>query len=81
MTSKDLKVFPQKSKTTVPPPQVQPDAVHQQLPSVASPAHPQSLTFSHVKKSLLDSTVMDLTMDLVISEKCQAVTDGPRPSL
>ena len=73
-------MFPQKSKTTVPPPQVQPDAVHQQLPSVASPAHPQSPTFPNVKKSLLDSTVMELTKTFIISEKCQAVTDVPRPS-
>ena len=74
-------MFPQKKTTAQPPQASPPNAVHQQPASVACSTPPQSQTFLHVKKSLLDPTVMDLTMDLVISEKCQAVTDGPRPSL
>ena len=74
-------VFPQKKTTAQPPQASPPNAVHQQPASVACSTPPQSQTFPHVKKSLLDPTVTDLTMDLIISEKCQVVTDMPRPSL
>ena len=69
-------------KTTAQPPQASPpNAVHQQPASVACSTPPQSLTFPHVKKSLLDPTVTDLTMAFTFSEKYQVVTDMPRPSL
>ena len=70
-----------RKKTTAQPPQASPpNAVHQQPASVACSTPPQSLTFPHVMKSLLNSTVMELTQTFILSEKCQAVTDVPRPS-
>ena len=74
-------VFPQKKTTAQPPRASPPNAVHQQPASVACSTPPQSLTFPHVMKSLLNSTVMELTQTFILSEKCQAVTDVPRPSL